>query len=123
MQILRFNDERGVSRSEMEGLTTLFMAAGGEEPASLIAGVLWYLLKHPKDLKTAQDEIDQSLETAEDINGIELAKLPFFNAIIKETARIRPPGSGHFSRRTDRQEIIDGHTIPSGVSMPNRPLR
>lgn len=91
------------------------MAAGGEEPASLIAGCLWFLMKNPDTLSSVQEELDEAFEKNKLMNNSELARLPLLNAVIKETARIRPPGSGHFNRRTSHAELLDGHLVPAGV--------
>ena len=92
------------------------MAAGGEEPASLTSGTIFYLLKNPKIMKTVQDEVRGAFKTAEDINHASTANLAYLNAVIDETHRIRPSGAGHFTRRTVRSEMVDGYAVPAGVS-------
>jgi len=119
--ITRYDDERGVTRGELEGLTVVFMAAGGEEPASLITGCLWFLLKNPETLKVLQKELDEAFEKHKTVTNLDLSKLPFLDAVIRETARIRPPTSGHFNRRTNRPEVLDGHLIPAGISVEVSP--
>ena len=104
-----------MSDGELKGLTTVFMSAGGEEPASHMAAVLYYLLMNPQWMKLVQKELRTIFTSAEDIDYDSILKLPYMNAVMDETHRIRPAGSGHFPRRTVQQEVIDNHIVPAGV--------
>lgn len=105
--------------AEIRGMTTGFMAAGGEEPASLMSCTLYYLMQNPTILRRVQDELRQVYPSADDITFADAEKATYFNAVIRETLRIRPPSSGHFSRRTTQETVIDGFVVPANVCADN----
>ena len=98
-------------------MNTVIMSAGGEEPSSLIAGAIFHLLKNHSVLERAQGEVRSAFRTADDINHASMDKLIYLKAVLDEVHRIRPPGAGHFSRRTQRPEVIDGYHVPPDVSL------
>lgn len=120
---MRYNegDERGASIREIRGLTNGLMAAGGEEPSSFMSAVFWYMMKSPAILHKAQNEIREVYGSADSITPESFNKVPYLNAIVSETFRYRPMASGHFSRRTIEPTVIDGITVPAGVSSPRMP--
>ncbi|USP81367.1 cytochrome P450 [Curvularia clavata] len=66
-----------------------FMVAGTETTATLLSGLVFLLLKHPKAMKTLQDEV-RALKK-EDLTIEVLPHLPFMAACLLEASRMYPP--------------------------------
>lgn len=98
-------------------MTTVFMAAGGEEPATLVTTALYYLMQYPLVLKRLQNELREAYQEAKNVTFASVEKLAYLNAVIQEAFRIHPPNAAHNSRRTAKTERIDGYIVPPGVSL------
>ena len=103
---------------EVLKLVLAVVLAGADTTALFIAAIFRYLLKHPKAYTKLQDEIDA---LADNTPFTELRKVPFLDAVVKETARlysvirfilerVTPPGG-----TTIAGEHIPGNTVV-GVS-------
>lgn len=66
-----------------------FLIAGHETTSGLLSFVFYYLLKHPAVYKKAQEEVDSVVGT-DSIQVEHLNKLPYINAILRETLRLQP---------------------------------
>ncbi|KAI0874262.1 cytochrome P450 [Hypoxylon argillaceum] len=76
---------------EMYSNAELLMIAGTETTASLLTGVIHYLVKNPDKMKILTDEIRPRFQSSQYITLEELAPLPYLNACIREALRIYPP--------------------------------
>jgi cytochrome P450 len=116
-QVLRQEGDRALSLGEMHSNADLFMIAGTETTATLVSGLLYYLLMNPEKMKKLQDEIRGAFNVQEDINMGHLARLRYLNACIEEGLRMYPPVSSGLPRVTPPGgTAICGEWIPSNVS-------
>ncbi|TVY22564.1 Cytochrome P450 monooxygenase [Lachnellula hyalina] len=116
--ILRHNDKRGMSEFEIIGSTSVLVNAGGDTTAAALAAITFYLLRDPRVMKQAQDEVRRSFTNREAITSTTLGQITYLNAVIEEAFRIHPPTAGNFARRTGPEgDIIDGHFVPPDVSV------
>lgn len=117
-QILKHNDKRGMSEFEIIGSTSVLVNAGGDTTAAALAAITFYLMREPRVLKQAQDEVRRSFADRGAITSTTLGQLTYLNAVIEEAFRIHPPTAGNFARRTGPEgDIIDGHFVPPDVSV------
>ncbi|OCL06611.1 cytochrome P450 [Glonium stellatum] len=120
--ILRHNDERGMTHSEIVGSTTVFVSAGGESTASAMAGITYYMLRDSAVLEKAQEEVRMKFRSQGEIIAGPLEKLDYLNAVIEEGLRIYPSNPQTFARRTGANvEMVDGHPIPPNTSLGVNP--
>ncbi|KAF2755430.1 cytochrome P450 [Pseudovirgaria hyperparasitica] len=110
-------DNDSLTENEILGLARLFVGAGGEEPASMMSTILYYLLTNPSAHDRARKEIRDAFVSIEEINNVKLAQLPYLGAVISETFRIHHSGAQRFSRRTTRTEMIGGYEVPPNTSV------
>lgn len=94
-----------------------FLIAGHETTSGLLSFTLYYLLKHPKVLARAREEVDQVL--GKDIGRApsiaQLGKLEYTRAILLEALRLWPTAPA-FSLSPFKDEIIGGkYRIPKGT--------
>lgn len=91
-----------------EVMTTL---TAGHETTALLLSWTWYLLgKHPNVTERLLDE----LEGSEKKSGMEVAALPYLQAVLKETLRLYPP-AWVIRRQTVTSDTIGGNPMPAGT--------
>ncbi|KAI1073350.1 cytochrome P450 [Whalleya microplaca] len=104
---------QGLSLEEMHSNAELFMLAGSETTATLLSGLVYYLLMDPDKMTLLCEEIRRSFNNTEDITFDRIAGLKYMNACLKEALRLYPPvpiGSHWVVPKGGR--IILGQQIP-----------
>ena len=121
-QILRHNDEKGMTRKEILQAASALVIAGSETTATLLSGSTFYLLKNPDCLRRVTDEVRGAFASADDIKLSTVEKLPYLCAVLEESLRIYPPVPAVFLRRTKPDGlVVDGKFVPGNVSLlPSR---
>ena len=110
------DDEKGMSRDEINSTATFLILAGSETSALTCTSTTWFLLKNPQVLKRLQTEVRESFKKYEDISVSSAARLPYLHAVIQETLRLHPTGPISVPRLVNRPNtIISGHLVPEGV--------
>ena len=66
-----------------------FLIAGHETTSGMLSFLFYHLLKTPEALQRAQEEVDSVVGTTP-VQIEHLAKLPYINAILRETLRLQP---------------------------------
>lgn len=116
--ILKHNDERGMTATEIDRTATTVLNAGSETTATALTGCVWLLLKHPKVLEKVTREVRDKFSVAEQINlqSTSPASLPYLFAVIEETLRrYNPVGGVGFPRKTTKETVIDGVVVSAGT--------
>lgn len=115
--VLRYNDEKGMSKGEIQQTFNILMIAGSETTATLLAGCTYLLHKSPQVLHKLQAEIRGSFSSDDDISMIEVSHLKYLNAVIEESLRIYPPVPVALNRKTPPEgATICGQWVPGDVS-------
>ena len=116
--ILRYNDEKGMTRDEIKATSGILVIAGSETTATLLSGATFLLLKNPSSLSKAVNEVRKSFVQASDITFASVtAQLPYLNACLEESLRLYPPVPSVLPRRTGPDgDIINGRFVPPDVS-------
>ncbi|OJJ48675.1 hypothetical protein ASPZODRAFT_14803 [Penicilliopsis zonata CBS 506.65] len=66
-----------------------FLIAGHETTSGMLSFLFYYLLKNPHAYQTAQEEVDRVIGRRK-ITVEDLPKLPYINAVMRETLRLSP---------------------------------
>jgi len=120
--ILRHNDEKGMSESEILSSASTLIIAGSETTATLLSGTTFHLLKNPETYKKLVNEVRAAFKYEDEINNITVNKLEYLHAVLEEGLRIYPPVPCTMPRKTPAEgDEICGRWIPGNVS-PNRSL-
>lgn len=115
--ILQNNNEKGITRDEIDSTVALLILAGSDTSATTSCSSTWFLLKNPAAMARLQKEIRTTFQTVEEITIASVSKLPYLHAVLQEAMRLHPLGPVNVPRQVDRQgTIICGHEIPVGVS-------
>ncbi|KAK8100562.1 hypothetical protein PG999_010936 [Apiospora kogelbergensis] len=118
----------GLTEDQILSETTLQMVAGADTTASAITVILLYLMTHKRVYVKLQSEIDtlrpgtQSSSTDAIVSDAEVRKLPYLQAVIKESMRIHAPVTNASPKRVPDggdTVVIDGRSIfiPGGTNI------
>ncbi|KAI0456033.1 cytochrome P450 [Xylaria acuta] len=99
------------------GMLMSTISGAGDTTASTIAAMLFYLLKNPEILKKLEDELEDA-----GIQGVpafaEVSRLPYLNAVLKESMRVFTSGSFPMERLVPAGgAVIAGMYFPEGTSV------
>ncbi|KAH8585652.1 cytochrome P450 monooxygenase-like protein [Bisporella sp. PMI_857] len=116
--ILRHNDERGMTRAEIENTSGLLIIAGSETTSTLLTGATYLLLSNPDAYAKLKEEVHGAFKTAEEITLTSTSRLPFLHACLEEALRLYPPVPNALPRRLGADPaIIDGNFVPGNTSI------
>ncbi|PWY88534.1 benzoate 4-monooxygenase cytochrome P450 [Aspergillus heteromorphus CBS 117.55] len=116
--ILRHNDERGMSHSEIEANAGILIIAGSQTTSTLLSGCIFHLFQNPAAYRRLTEEIRGGFECADQITFQSVAKLPYLCAVIEETLRVYPPVPAIFPRLVPTGgAVLNGEHVPEGVSV------
>ncbi|KAJ4813723.1 cytochrome P450 family 71 polypeptide [Rhynchospora pubera] len=91
--LLRLHEEDGNKSISMDTVKAIIfdaVAGGTDEPGALLHWAMSELVKNPKVMKKAQDEVRRVLGCREIITEADLVELNYIRLIIKETLRLHP---------------------------------
>ncbi|KAJ6005490.1 hypothetical protein N7451_003434 [Penicillium sp. IBT 35674x] len=101
------------------------IGAGAETISATAQAVIYYLLKNPQYMKRVREEIDAAQargELSSVIQNSEAAKLPFFQACLKEAYRFHPGVAHNLPRIVPKGGMtIAGKYFPEGVILSVNP--
>lgn len=109
----------GFSLPQVWAESSLLIAAGSDTSSTAMAGLLFYLTRHPDKLSKLMDELKSHFSTVEDIHsGPNLTSCHYLRACIDEAMRIAPPVPTLLPRTAlPGGMTIDGHDIPEGTNI------
>jgi cytochrome P450/NADPH-cytochrome P450 reductase len=95
-----------------------FLIAGHETTSGLLSFLWYYMLKSPEAYRKAQEEVDKVIGTRS-IQYEDLSKLPYINAMLRETLRLQPTAPGFaVTPKAEGGEIIGGrYHVKKGESV------
>ncbi|KAL8677773.1 MAG: hypothetical protein Q9186_005832 [Xanthomendoza sp. 1 TL-2023] len=119
--ILRHNDERGMTREEIVATSRLMLVAGSETTSTFLGGATYNLLQNPECLRRLQSEVRAAFQTADEITLRAVSTpglLLYLDAVIQESLRCFPPLPTALHRVVGHAgAIIDGNYIPKDISV------
>lgn len=83
-----------------------FLVAGHETTSGLLSFTFYYLLQHPHVLEQARNEVDEVVGVGP-ITVQHLAKLPYIDAVMKESLRLMPTAPA-FTVTPKKPEVVGG---------------
>ncbi|EHK24213.1 uncharacterized protein TRIVIDRAFT_61018 [Trichoderma virens Gv29-8] len=115
--LLRGRDPKtgeGLSDDSIIDNMLTFLIAGHETTSGLLSFAMYYLLANPQTMEKARQEVDE-VSQGSPIAVEHLSKLPYLNAVLKETLRLQPTAPG-FILSSPKDEIIGGkYLIPANI--------
>ncbi|OZJ03674.1 hypothetical protein BZG36_03539 [Bifiguratus adelaidae] len=118
------NEEDRLMAKDIIQETVLFLIAGSETTSNTIAFTIIFLIQHPKVLEALVKEIDSvDLKQKGEDNRIplpsfdDLKSLPYLNAVIDETLRLRPVTGTGLPRQPPADVVLGGYAIPKNTTI------
>lgn len=110
--------EDGLTFEELVTQSNTLMIGGSETTATLLSGMLYYLLINPSTLARLTEEIRTSFSEESEISMQTTSHLPYLQAVIEESLRIYPPVPNILFRSIPWPgEIVCGKFVPGGTSV------
>ncbi len=114
--VLKYNDEKGMSRDEIDSTFSTLALAGSETTATLLSGCTYYLLKNPEVYAKLTHEILAAFSNEAEIRIDSTNRLPYLKAVLEESLRVYPPVPSALSRVVAPPgDTISGYFIPGGT--------
>lgn len=95
----------------------IFFLAGHDTTAVSLAWTMHFLAKHPEVQEKARREAFDVLKGKTDPDADDLERVPYINAVISESLRLRPPVYNLISREAAVDTELDGYAIPKGTGI------
>lgn len=116
--VLRHNDEKGMSLPEIESTFNILVLAGSETSSTSLSGTMNYLLKDSVVMGLLVHEIRSSFASPSEITADRVGKLPYLNAVIEEGMRLCQPVPLGLPRKVPSSgATVCGHWLPGDVSI------
>ncbi|WOL04640.1 Alpha-humulene 10-hydroxylase [Canna indica] len=97
-------------------LLTMDVFTGGTETSStVVEWVMSELMRNPKVMEKAQNEVREAMKGNMRVEESEICKLNYLNSIVKETLRLHPPAPLLIPRTCKETCQVLGYTIPAGT--------
>jgi cytochrome P450 len=118
--------QNGLTQEEAASESLLQIFAGSDTSATTIRILLLHVLTNPHMYARLRAEIDNGISTgaiSSPIKDAEGRRLPYLQALIKESLRMFPPASGYMPRTVPKKgDVIDGKFIPGGTEIGSSAL-
>lgn len=95
----------------------VLFVAGTDTSSTVVQWAMAELLKNPEKLSKAQEEIGAVIGKGKAIEESDITKLPYLQAVVKETFRYHPPAPLLIPRKAIKDVEIEGFTIPNGAQV------
>ncbi|XP_030537330.2 flavonoid 3'-monooxygenase-like [Rhodamnia argentea] len=112
-------DEEGgkLTDTEIKALLLNMFTAGTDTSSSTTEWAIAELIRHPKILAQVQEEIDSVVGRDRLVTELDLPRLTYLQAVIKETFRLHPSTPLSLPRIAAESCEINGYHIPKGATL------
>ncbi|CAI0553576.1 unnamed protein product [Linum tenue] len=97
-------------------LWDLFVA-GTDTTVSTVEWAMTELLRNPVTLAKVKEEMDQIIGKDNHLHESDIHRLPYLQAIVKETLRLHPPGPLLLPRKASADVEVCGFLVPEGAQI------
>ncbi|GLU05700.1 hypothetical protein SLE2022_227830 [Rubroshorea leprosula] len=103
-------------RQTLHLLMSLFVA-GTDTTSATLEWAMAELLRNPKVLRGVRAELEEAIGKGNKVEESDIARLPYLQAVIKETFRIHPPGFSLLPRKAGADVEVCGFTVPKDAQL------
>ncbi|XP_050119350.1 geraniol 8-hydroxylase-like isoform X7 [Malus sylvestris] len=101
----------------IEHLLLALFVAGTDTTSATLEWAMAELLRNPEKLFKAQEELEQVIGKGKPVEESDIARLPYLQAIIKETFRLHPAVPFLIPRKAKQDVEICGYIVPKGAQV------
>ncbi|XP_021732600.1 cytochrome P450 76AD1-like [Chenopodium quinoa] len=115
--LLDLYKQKELSMGEINHLLVDIFDAETDTTSSTFEWAMAKLIRNPKMMDKAQEEIEQVLGKDRQIQESDIIKLPYLQAIIKETLRLHPPTVFLLPRKANCDVELFGYVVPKDAQI------
>ncbi|CAL5371105.1 unnamed protein product [Camellia sinensis] len=117
--LLDINEQNNeeIDRTHIEHLFLDLFAAGTDTTSNTVEWAMAELLQNPETLKKAKAELEQTIGKGKLVEESDISRLPYLQAIVKETSRIHPPVPFLIPRKVETDVEVCGYIVPQGAQV------
>ncbi|XP_008222072.2 PREDICTED: geraniol 8-hydroxylase-like [Prunus mume] len=116
LNISEVNSE-DMDMTKLQHLLLILFTAGTDTTSATLEWAMAELLRNPEKMSKAQQELDKIIGKGKPVEEGDIARLPYFQAIIKETFRLHPATPLLLPRKADSDVEICGYIVPKGAQV------
>ncbi|KAK2664719.1 hypothetical protein Ddye_003293 [Dipteronia dyeriana] len=113
--LLNISEE--IDRNQIKHLFLDLFAAGTDTTSSTLEWAMAELIHNPEALSKARLELEQLIGKGNQIEESDISRLPYLQAIVKETFRLHPPVPLLLPRKASSDVEIYGYKVPEGAQV------
>ena len=98
------------------GFQDLFVA-GTDTTSNTLEWAMTELLRNSEKMSKVQIEMDKVLDTQEQLQESDIAKLPYLQAVVKETFRLHAPTPFLVPHKSENDVQLGGYLVPKNSSI------
>ncbi|KAK2991372.1 hypothetical protein RJ640_024045, partial [Escallonia rubra] len=110
-------DDAGLSYNDMKHLLLDLFLAGTDTSSLTVEWAMTELLCNPEKLAKARTELEEVVGKNEPLQESDISKLPYLQAIVKETFRLHPAGPFLVPHKADTDVEIDSFVVPKNAQI------
>lgn len=107
----------GLDHDTLRSLLADLFAAGSDTSSNTVEWAMTELLQSPSSMSKVCDELARVIGSRRNIEESEIDRLPYLQAVVKETLRLHPPAPLLLPRQAEMQTEVIGFTIPKGAHL------
>ncbi|KAH9602243.1 hypothetical protein KSS87_009756 [Heliosperma pusillum] len=116
--LLELVNDNELSLDDVKHLLLDLFVAGTDTSSNVLEWAMTELLRNPEKLAKAQTELDQVVgKNNGQIQESDIPKLPYIQAVIKETLRLHPPGPFLVPHKADEDVELCGYIVPKNAQI------
>ncbi|KAH6788571.1 hypothetical protein C2S51_003577 [Perilla frutescens var. frutescens] len=108
-------EDCSIDRSSIKEIILETFVAGTESSAVVLEWAMTKLLQHPKVMEKLQKEVREIVGDKQFISDVEIEKMHYLKAVVKETFRYHPPVPLLLPRISKNDVKINGYDVPAGT--------
>ncbi|KAJ4977520.1 hypothetical protein NE237_002626 [Protea cynaroides] len=111
------NGKTSLSMMQLKALLLDIVVGGTDTSATTLEWAMAEMMQHPEVMKKAQEELVQVFGKSNMVEEPYLSKLPYLNAVVKETLRLHSPIPLLIPHCPSQSCTIGQYTIPKGTDV------
>ncbi|KAJ9680870.1 hypothetical protein PVL29_020008 [Vitis rotundifolia] len=104
-----------LSSNDVRHLFVDLFSAGTDTTSSTVEWAMAELLNNPKSMARARSELGKVVGKEKIVEESDISKLPYLQAVVKETFRLHPPVPFLVPRKTEMKSEILGYAVPKNA--------
>ncbi|KEH43383.1 putative geraniol 8-hydroxylase [Medicago truncatula] len=110
-------DSQKMDKKQIKHLLLDLLVAGTDTTAYGLERAMSEVVRHPEVMSKAKKELEETIGLGKPIEESDIDRLPYLNAVIKESLRLHPPAPMLLPRKARVDVEIAGYTIPKGAQV------